>query len=291
MGAQSGDPLPVGEALDPRYWVEALARGLAVLQAFDDERRSLSLTELAQHLGWSRSEPYRLVYTLERLGYLQRDGQLKRYCLGPRVLQLGFAYLHGLPLVEQAQPLLAQLSQAVGQSAHLGILDGRQVVYVAGVSARRIAATHVNVGARLPAHATALGKVLLAHLPSAELETLLASPLEQYTERTVAEPAALRAALQQARAAGYVINDQEFERGIAAVAAPVFDVKGRVVAAVNVSVLAAALADEAARDALRTAVCRTAAQLSTYLGYQPPALRDGLGTGVLSGARRRERDD
>ncbi|MBI4493794.1 MAG: helix-turn-helix domain-containing protein [Chloroflexi bacterium] len=248
--------------------VHALERGLAVLRCFGAERPSLSLSELASLLGWSRTAPYRLVYTLQRLGYLVQDPQTKRYRLGPGVLELGFEYLHGLPLPELAQPYLEQLCQQTGASAHLAILDGREIVYLARAAPRRISATNLHVGSRLPAHATSLGKVLLASQPAEALERLLSEgPLARCTERTIVDPEQLRQTLDAVRAQGFAVSDQEFEAGIRSVAAPIFDTRGAIAAAINVSAPAPLLSDEFVRSVAVPAVRRTAQQLSACLGH------------------------
>ncbi len=257
------------KAQDDRYMVHALERGLAVLRCFNAEHPSLSLTELANLLGWTRTAPYRLVYTLQRLGYLIQDPRTKRYRLGPRVLELGFEYLHSLQLPELAQPYLEQLRQETGASAHLAILDGREIVYVARVAARRVSAVNIHIGSRLPAHATSMGKVLLAYQPSELLDAMLnQGPLEAYTDRTITDVQELRRVLQQIREQGYVVNDQEFEPGIRSVAAPVFNARGQAVAAVNIAAPPPVLTDEFLQAVAIPAVRRVAMELSACLGFR-----------------------
>ncbi|HLH22355.1 MAG TPA: IclR family transcriptional regulator [Chloroflexota bacterium] len=279
-GVPASDSAPTASAAGAQspYWVEALSRGLDVLRAFDADHPSLSLAELAQRLGWSRTTPYRFVWTLEHLGYLQRDPESRRYRLGPRVLELGFAYLHSLPLVDLARPYLARLHQETGASAHLGIPDGKDVLYVALVAARRISAITVHVGMRVPAHAGSIGKVLLAFSPPEVVDDLLASgPLPAYTERTVTQPARLRQYLARIREQGYVFNDQEFQLGVRSVAAPIFDGDGAVVAGINAAAPVHEFPDDVVETVVIPAVRRAAAQLSTCLGY-----RDSLRAAELS---------
>jgi IclR family pca regulon transcriptional regulator len=262
-----------GDAQSP-YWVEALSRGLDVLRAFDADHPTLSLAELAQRLGWSRTTPYRFVWTLEHLGYLQRDAESRRYRLGPRVLELGFAYLHSLPLVDLARPYLARLHQETGASAHLGILDGKDVLYVALVAARRISAITVHVGTRVPAHAGSIGKVLLAFGPPEAVADLLASgPLPAYTERTVTQPARLRQYLARIREQGYVFNDQEYQVGVRSVAAPIFDRGGTAVAGINAAAPVHEFPEDVVESVVMPAVRRAAEELSACLGYSAPAQR------------------
>lgn len=253
---------------DDPYMVGALVRGLEVLRAFDTARSSLSLTELANVLGWSRSMPYRFVHTLQRLGYLQQDSQTKRYSLGPQVLELGFEYLHSLQLPDLAQPYLERLREETGASAHLGILEGSEVVYIARVQTRLMSASNIHVGSRLPAHATSMGKALLAFQPPEILEKLLSDhALAAYTTRTITDPVRLREELAGIREKGYVFNDQEFEFGIRSIAAPLHRTGGHVVAAINISAPTPVLNDEMVEGVAIPAVLRVARDLSACLGY------------------------
>lgn len=255
---------------DDPYMVGALVRGLEVLRAFNSEHDSLSLTELAHVLGWSRTMPYRFVYTLQHLGYLRQDPQTKRYSLGSRVLELGFEYLHNLQLPVIAQPYLERLRQEVDASAHLGILDGTEVVYVARIQTRRIAGSSIHVGSRLPAYATSMGKVLLAFQPPEFLEQLLQSQkLVPHTDRTITERNQLEQELKFIQQHGYVFNDQEFEFGVRSIAAPIFGTGDKIVAAINVTSTVIQFSDEIIQTVAIPAVLKVAQELSAALGYRP----------------------
>ena len=147
---------------DDRYLVGGLMRGLDVLRCFDREHPTLSLGDVARRLGWRRTEPFRFLHTLESLGYLRRDPVTKRYELTPKVLEIGFSALANLQLPELAQPYLERLRDRTNGSAHVGILDGKDVVYVGRAASRSILSSTIHIGSRLPAHATAIGKTLLA---------------------------------------------------------------------------------------------------------------------------------
>jgi IclR family pca regulon transcriptional regulator len=254
---------------DDPYIVGALVRGLEVLRAFNAEHPSLSMTELAHVLGWNRTAPFRLVYTLQKLGYLHQDQQTKRYSLGSRVMELGFEYLHSLQLPDLAQPYLERLREETSASAHLGILEGAEVVYVARVQTRLMSASNIHIGSRLPAHATSMGKVLLAFQPAETLERLVKdSRLTAYTVRTITDPVKLRRELIAIRERGYVFNDQEFELGVRSIAAPVYGQGGKVIAALNVSAPTPVLTDEKVDQVAIPAVRRATAELSASLGYR-----------------------
>jgi IclR family pca regulon transcriptional regulator len=217
--------------------LQSLERGLAVLQVFSKEHPRLTLSEVAKMAGITRATARRILLTLETLGYVRADGRL--FSLTPRVLSLGFGYLSSLNLWEIAQPYMEELVEQTHESCSAATLDLPDVVYVARVPTRRIMTIALGIGSRLPAHATSMGRVLLADLPSAELEAFLASgPFDHCTERTAAEPEDLRKALQRVREQGWALVDQELEMGLRSVAAPIRGADGRAVAALNIAAAA-----------------------------------------------------
>jgi IclR family pca regulon transcriptional regulator len=217
-----------------RAFVRSLEKGLNLLSLFSPERPRWSLTELAVALGDNKASVYRFAQTLEDLGYLQRD-ERKRYALTPRVLGLAGAYHAASPLAGVAGPQLERLSRETGESASLAVLDGAEVVYVARCAAERILSQRLEVGSRLPAHCTSMGKALLAERPWEEVERLYPLGFPRLTPHTVTDPDAVRRDLERTRARGFALNDQELEPGLRSVAAPVRDETGRAVAALNVS--------------------------------------------------------
>ena len=216
-------------------YVQSLERGLAVIRAFDAEHRELGLSEVARIAGLSRAAARRFLLTLAELGYVHHaDG---RFSLRPRVLELGYAYLSSLTLPEVAQPHMEALVAVVDESCSVSVLDDTEIVYVARVPTRRIMSITLTVGARLPAYATSMGRVLLAGLHDAELDARLArTRLEPLSAYTIADPDALRAVLQSVRAEGFAAVDQELEEGLRSLAVPIRDGSGAVIAALNVSV-------------------------------------------------------
>ncbi len=221
-------PAPSGE------FVQSLARGFAVIRAFDEQHPELTLSEVARRAGLSRATARRVLFTLVTLGYMRTDG--REFALTPRVLQLGYAYLSGMRLPEVAEPHLKQLSQEVGESTSASVLDGDDVVYVARVHTRRIMTVGINVGTRFPAYATSMGRVLLANLPPEELRAYLDRvELRPLTPRTITSRDELEAVLESVREQGWASVDQELEAGLRSVAVPIRGRDGRVVAAMNVS--------------------------------------------------------
>lgn len=214
-------------------YVQSLARGLVVLRAFDRELPSPSLSQVAERSGLSRAVARRLLLTLQHLGYVGSRG--RSFFLTPRVLELGYSYLSSLDLTELAQQSMEQLSQRVGESCSMAVLDGSDVVYVLRVPVRRVMSVALGVGARLPAFATSLGRVILADMVDAELATWLrAQKLRPYTPQTLRTVAALKAELQRVRVQGYALVARELEPGLCSIAVPIRAGDGRVVAALNV---------------------------------------------------------
>jgi IclR family pca regulon transcriptional regulator len=211
-----------------REFVESLARGLTVITAFGEGRAELTLTEAAEATGLARATARRALITLEHLGYVTARGRFFR--LTPRVLGLGFPPLSRTTLSDIATPHLTTLSQLIHESASLGVSVGDAVQYAARVVPSRIMSVNITVGARVPAYATSLGRVMLADVP----EPPLAEPAP-LTARTLTDPAELRAALDRVRRDGYALVDGELEEGLRSIAVPVRDRGGRVVAAVNVA--------------------------------------------------------
>jgi IclR family transcriptional regulator, pca regulon regulatory protein len=215
-------------------FVQSLSRGLAVIRAFDAEHPELTLSEVARATGLARAATRRFLHTLVELGYMRSDG--RRFALRPKILELGYAYLSSLSLPEVAMPHLEQLVEKVHESSSVSVLDAGDVVYVARVATKRIMTVAISVGTRFPAHATSMGRVLLAGQSDEWLDGYLASArLRALTSHTIHDPAALRAELTRTRRQGWALVDQELEEGLRSVAAPILDQDGRVVAAVNVS--------------------------------------------------------
>lgn len=214
-------------------YVQSLARGLAVLRAFGRDLPSPSLSELAERVGLSRAVVRRSLLTLQHLGYVGSRG--RSFFLTPRVLELGFSYLTSLDLTELVQQSLEQLSQRVGESCSMAVLDGSEIVYVVRVPVRRVMSVALGVGARLPAFAASMGRVMLADLSDDELAAWLhAQKFRAYTAQTIHTASALKTELQRVRKQGYALVAGELETGLCSIAVPVHAGEGRVVAALNV---------------------------------------------------------
>jgi DNA-binding IclR family transcriptional regulator len=254
---------------DERYLVPALIRGLKILGTLSRESSKLTLSEVAASLGTTRSSAYRLLYTLEHLGFVEYDSQSKNYALGPQVLALGYGYLASRDIIDVAMSHLIRLRDRTGWSAHLGELHGRDVVYVARVATRRSIASIVHVGTRLPAHATTMGRILLSSLSDQEIRDLYSQDLNRsFNLSPHLDIAELLKQIAADRAEGIVVQNSGYEPGVASVAAPIRDVSGRTVAAINVSAVALLANEVELNGPLRAEVLATAAAISRDLGQQ-----------------------
>jgi len=218
----------------PADFVEALAKGLAILESFDAAHPEMTLSDIARRVGLTPAAARRSLITLSELGYVgQRD---KRFHLKPRMLALGSAFYIAARVEELLEPDLRNLVAQFGDASSVGTLDGRDVIYVAHVSVQRARRAAAVVGARYPAHATSMGRVLLAALPPDALaDRLDRDELAPLTARTLTDPAALRRELDAVRAQGYATTVDQLDYGITALAVPIRDAEGRTIAALNTS--------------------------------------------------------
>lgn len=223
---------------DSRDFVTSLARGLSVIQSFDEEHQAMSLSEVAVRTGLSRAGARRFLLTLESLGYVSKNGRL--FALTPRVLDIGYAFMASMPISARSQTYLNEVTVQTGESSSLAILDGEDVVYIARSMAQRILMVGIHVGSRLPAHCTSMGRVLLAHRSAEQVEEFLATAkLHPRTKSTITDREELKRELKQVKRQGYAILDQELEEGLRSLAVPVFDTNNRIAAAINISTNAA----------------------------------------------------
>ena len=253
---------PVG--LKEEDFVKSLARGLLVIRSFDDENQVQTLSEVAKRTGLSRATARRLLLTLNELGYATLEG--RSFALSPGVLRLGYAYLSSLGATQIAQPYLQALSEEVHESCSMTVLDGSDIVYVARASTKHLFSLTLSIGSRLPAFSTSMGRILLADLDRAGVDAILeASDLVARTDRSTTSVEQIYAELEIAKAQGWYLIDEELELGIRAVAAPVRDLSGRVVAAINVSTTTARMSREDLIESVVPKLVETAKRLSAAL--------------------------
>ena len=223
------------EGLKPSdSYVQSFARGLEVLRSFGAGVPAQTLSEAAERVGLTRAGARRILLTLQTLGYVEQDG--RQFRLTPKVMELGFAYLSAQPWWHLAQPLMEELTQQLQQSTSAAVLDGDEIVYVLRVPMQKIMSINLGVGSRLPAHATSMGRVLLAGLAEEQREARVAAmALQPLTPRTITDPEKLLRTLSQVRRQGFALVNEELELGLMSLAVPIKDRAGRAVAAINVS--------------------------------------------------------
>ncbi len=217
-----------------RETMGGLAKDLAVIRAFTRDHSALTLSEVAAIARMPAATARRCLLTLEELGYVTRRG--RQFLLRPKVLELGAAYLESMDIEHLTKTHLEELARLTGDSAALCVLDGNDIVYVARTSVRTLMRLEAHVGSRFPAHVTSMGRVLLAGLAPERLDAYFRT--QQFvalTDSTVTDPRKLRTLIEECRKAGYSAVEDELAYGVVAVAVPVHDQYGRVVAALNSS--------------------------------------------------------
>ncbi|HYZ01127.1 MAG TPA: IclR family transcriptional regulator [Candidatus Binatia bacterium] len=248
------------------YSVHNAARLLCAFQAADSE---LGVTELARRLGLAKSVVYRMLRTLMVEGLIEQDVETGGYRLGIKLWELGCLVSSHAELHRAATIVVDELHNRTGDSVHVAVLDGVEVVYVERREAQRTLDSLGEVGHRNYAHSTATGKVLLAFLPPAELDRRLArAQLARQTPHTITDPDRLRRELGRVREQGYAENVNESRLELSSVAAPIRGEGGAVVAAVSIVAASARLAGETRRR-YTAAALTTAAEISERLGYRP----------------------
>lgn len=221
-------------AKESDQFVSALARGLSVFRAFGEGAEELTLSEVAARTGLTRAGARRILLTLQGLSYAETNG--RKFRLTPRVLELGYAYLSSMPFWRFAQSIVEQLVSRVGETASLAVLDIPDIVHVVRIQIHRILSGGASIGTRLPAHATSMGRVMLAALPEQELDHYLEeAKLQPVTQDTVTDKEMLRSILNDVRQQGYCYVAGEMEEHISGISVPVRDASGKVVAALNIS--------------------------------------------------------
>ncbi len=222
------------QAGNDRDFVASLEKGLLVIEAFDANRSKLTLSDVAKITGITRAAARRYLLTLTRLNYAEFDGRY--FSLSPRILRLGYAYLSSTSLSARVQPFLERISEETGESSSAAILDGDDIVYIARSATRRIMSIGLGVGSRLPAYCTSLGRAILAYQPQDAIEAYLQRVrLEARTPKTVTDKDQFRTVLQDTRAQGYALVNEELEFGLRSIAVPVIQKTGQVTIALNLS--------------------------------------------------------
>lgn len=221
---------------NPRYPVRSLSKAIRILEALAEEGTPVGVTRLSDNLGWGVSAVHRYLSTLEHHGLVKQNPETSKYTLGMRLVELGASAIRSLGFGERIRPYLEKLASQTGETINLGVLRERWALFIDKVESQEFLRTVTYVGALVPLHCTALGKVLLAYLPQSERKRLLDGYLlTKYTPNTIVDRHTLEECLTQIRSHGYAVDNEEYIPGVCCVAVPVLAGNGQVVAAVSVS--------------------------------------------------------
>lgn len=252
---------------DDRYRIRAVERALSLLRVFLDHDGDLGATEISKHLNLDLSTTFRMLVTLQAQGFVEQDPTTGKYRLGVTCLELGSRFLRSNDIRKRALEAMDALRNEFGETIHLTVLDGNEVVYLEKLAGLHpIGFMSSRVGGRAPTHCTGVGKALLAYLPDEELRARFPSPrLTRYTDTTITDLETLRAELAQVRERGYAIDQQEHEIGVKCVAVPIFDHKG-IAAAMSVSGPVERMDQHMTEGGLIEKLKQAAAEISAQMG-------------------------
>lgn len=245
-------------------FIQSLERGLAVIQAFSHEHPTLTVSEAAKLTNLSRPTVRRILLTLENLGYLKSING--HFTLTARVLSLGYAYISSKNIWDIAHQHMKDLVDQTGESTSISVFDETEIVYVARIPTKRIMTISLDVGSRLPAFATSMGQVLLAHLPSSELEEYFRKvELTSFTEKTIIDKEKLAEKFHEIRKNGWVFVEQQLEEGLSSIAAPIRNAEGQVIAAINISAHAGRIGKQTREEVFIPLLLQTANRISSEI--------------------------
>ena len=220
----------------PAYSILVLEKAIRLLSRFDAENTEWGVTELSKDLEINKSTVSKILSTLESHRYLTKNGENRRYRLGLRLFELGSMVVEQMDLQKVALPYMEELNKRVGETIHLVVMDGFEIVYINKVESVQSLRIATRVGGRLPAYCTGVGKVLLAALSPQELNLFLKSaPLRKLTGNTIMDPEKLKESFIRIRSQGYALDLEEFSQGLICVAAPIFNYSQKEIGAISIS--------------------------------------------------------
>lgn len=246
--------------------LKALRRSIRVLECFSIEEPRLSLSEIAKRVGLPASTTHRILATLREEGMLEQDGSRELYRLGLKIFEMGSVVLANMALHREALPFIEELARETGETVHLGVLNGPEVVSIEKMDSPHGLATIITIGKGAPLHCTGVGKALLAFQPETIVNHICRMGLARHTPQTITDPASLRQDLAKVRALGYAIDDMEMHPDVRCVAAPIRDYTGNVIASLSISGPASRIQKDAI-PSLAEKVRKVAAKLSARLGH------------------------
>jgi len=264
--------MPTSQVSKPNNLVQTIERTSLILDVLGENPHGISVRDLSSRVRLPKGTTHRLLSSLTYFGYVRQDLKTRNYFLGLKLVELGNLLLSQLDLRKEAEPLLRDLAERTNETVHMVFLDRGEIVYIDKVeldhnpSGLRMAS---RVGLRNPAHSSAVGKVLLSHLPEEQLNGLIKEKgLPKRTENTITDPIQLKDHLKAVRNQGYAIDDEENERGIRCVAAPIYNETAKVVAAISISAPAFRVTKKVIQESLKKEVMETAFKISQKLGFR-----------------------
>jgi len=251
----------------PRYFLKSLAKGILVLQTLAEAKHPLALTELTRRVRSNNATVTRICHTLSELGYVRRDRQ-RRFHLTPKLLSMGYASMSTLGWRQVAQHYLENLAEQTGETVNLSVLQDRELMYLVRINnTGRIVPFDLQLGSRLPLHCTSMGKSLLAFALPNDLKHILAGyEFSALTQRTITSKEEFLRELTEVRGKGYSLNDEELSYGLRSVSAPIKDLAGWAIAAVNIAVPTKRVSREDLEQRLAPLVVETAEKIQSALG-------------------------
>ena len=266
------DQMPPKDPSKPSNLVQTIERVSSILDMLAQSVQGISIRELSSAIGLPKGTTHRLLSSLSYFGYVRQDPKTRNYFLGLKFVELGQTLLGQLDLRKEAEPFLRDLAERTNETIHLVILDRNEIVYIDKVETDRNPSglkMASRIGLRNPAHSSAVGKMILANFSEEELQSFFKEKtLVRRTENTITDPILLREHLKTVRKQGYAIDDEENEKGIRCVAAPIYNEIGKTVAAISITAPAFRVTKKVIQDTLKREVMETALRISERLGYR-----------------------
>jgi DNA-binding IclR family transcriptional regulator len=250
------------------YLIQSVVHALDLLEEFSGNADELGVTDLSNRLNLHKNNVFRLLATLETKGYIEQNKQSENYRLGIKALQLGQTYIRHSGFLDQARPVLEQIVAACNETAYVGVIKGGEAVYLDAVESTQTVRVVNRIGQQVPVHATAIGKAQIAALSDEELDRILPPELAAFTPATVTDARELKKQLKKVEAQGLAVDNEELERDVRCIAAPVHDYTRKVVGAISISAPAYRMGEERLRKEIAPLLVQAAEQLSRRLGYE-----------------------
>ena len=248
--------------------VKTLDKSITILTCLAESQNQLALKELTKITGLKTTTCFRLIKAMETMGLVERDPGSKKYRLGFKVISLGVSALNRLDLRQIALPFMTKLREETGETTNLSILDGTEIIFIERIQSEHLFNVNLSVGSRLPVYCTSQGKAILAFLPEDEAEELMEKiNFEKRTDKTLVTARSLKKELKAVRNNGFAINYEELEKGLCAIAAPIFNHNAYPIAAVNVSYAIARYEEPEPIDRFAKKVMDISEKISRSLGY------------------------